>query len=113
MLAKLIQLFVKKVEAYSVYIPESETARNYNAPTNARVDWDWSAIFKILNIINEYLRFFIIWAWFVAVIYIGIKMLMPWEEWKKHIKTIVTNAWVWFLIAILSFTIISIIVNLM
>ncbi len=101
-----------KAYAYNVHIPESNESKNYQAPLNARVDGSESEIYKLINFANEYLRFFILWAAFFAVIYAWLKIIFSTWDQTTSIKDIAINAWVWFLLAILSFAVISIVVNL-
>ncbi len=103
-----------KVYAYNVHIPEASSANsNYKASLNVRVDGSESEIYKLINFINEYLRFFIIWAAFFALIYAWLKLIFSNSDQTTTIKDIAINVWVGFLLAIFSFAIISIIVNLL
>ena len=101
--------------AIVVEVPPSQGQEDVIVTWPTQIQWDESTFFETIQIINKYLRFSI-WAICMGVlIFWWIKLITAsWDPAKmKEANKLLMWALIWILIAIFSYTIIRIIVNLL
>ena len=101
--------------AIVVEVPPSQGQEDVIVTWPTQIQWDESTFFETIQIINKYLRFSI-WAICMGVlIFWWIKLITAsWDPAiMKEANKLLMWALIWILIAIFSYTIIRIIVNLL
>ena len=107
-------LSIVQVHAITVDIPWDDiVVRDGNIPTDA-VTWDSESLIKLIQQINQYLWFSIAVVCLVVVLYSGFNIIMAqWDKEKlKKANSSLTWAIIGIFIAIFSYVLVRLVVNL-
>lgn len=101
--------------AIVVEVPSSQGQEDIMVTWPTQIQWDESTLFQTIQTINKYLRFSIWVVCMGVLIFWWIKLITAqWDQAKmKQANKLLMWALIWILIAILSYALVRIVVNLL
>ncbi len=110
----LIGINLSIIFAITIQVPTPSGQEDIIITWTTQVESDESTIFDVIQIINDYLWFTVAGVAMVVLVYAGLKLI--WAQWDKEAVSaankMIVSAMIAIFVAILSYAIIKLVVNL-